>query len=51
MKNEPYKVQHLKKAQKKLDAHARYVQELLEREQRARKEKKGLLARLMEWFS
>ena len=51
MRSKPYEAQHLKEAHEYLDARARYLQEILEKKEKSRPKKKGLLSRLMGWFS
>ena len=51
MRSKPYEAQHLKDAHEDLDARAQYVQEILGHKEKSRQKKKGLLSRLIEWFS
>ena len=51
MRSKPYEARHLKEAQEDLDARAQYLQEILGHKEKPRQKKKGLLSRLMGWFS
>ena len=51
MRSKPYDARHLKEAQENLDARILYLQETLGKKEKSRQKKKGLLSRLMSWFS
>ena len=51
MRSKPYEAQYLKEAQGDLDSRAQRLQEILDRIKSQQKKKRGLLSKILGWFS